>query len=93
MPEEINRVVTDALADLLLTPSADGNENLAAEGIADTKIHLVGNVMIDSLIRLLPMTELERLCRKDGSGSLRVGHAASSVERGRSRHPAYRYRG
>ena len=50
MPEEVNRIVTDALADLLLTPSADANENLTREGIPDSKIKLVGNVMIDSLV-------------------------------------------
>ncbi len=49
MPEEINRVVTDALADLLLTPSRDADENLLAEGIASEKIRFVGNVMIDTL--------------------------------------------
>ena len=49
MPEEINRLVTDALADLLLTPSSDANENLAREGISPSKIHLVGNIMIDTL--------------------------------------------
>jgi UDP-N-acetylglucosamine 2-epimerase (non-hydrolysing) len=54
MPEEINRLVTDQLADLLFTPSADGDENLEKEGIPSRKIHLVGNVMIDSLVRLLP---------------------------------------
>jgi UDP-N-acetylglucosamine 2-epimerase (non-hydrolysing) len=54
MPEEINRLVTDQLADLLFTPSADGDENLAREGIPSHKIHRVGNVMIDSLVRLLP---------------------------------------
>ncbi|HMJ22432.1 MAG TPA: UDP-N-acetylglucosamine 2-epimerase (non-hydrolyzing) [Terriglobales bacterium] len=54
MPEEINRLVTDQLADLLFTPSADGDENLEREGIPSAKIHLVGNVMIDSLVRLLP---------------------------------------
>ena len=54
MPEEINRIVTDRLADLLFTPSADGDQNLQAEGVEVGKIHLVGNVMIDSLIRLLP---------------------------------------
>src|SRR5581483_409675 len=53
MPEEINRLVTDQLADLLLTPSEDANRNLAREGIAPDKIELVGNVMIDSLVRLL----------------------------------------
>ena len=54
MPEEVNRIVTDRLADLLFTPSADGDQNLQAEGVEVGKIHLVGNVMIDSLIRLLP---------------------------------------
>ncbi len=54
MPEEINRLVTDQLADLLFTPSADGDANLLAEGVANEKIKRVGNVMIDSLVRLLP---------------------------------------
>ncbi|HWY71030.1 MAG TPA: UDP-N-acetylglucosamine 2-epimerase (non-hydrolyzing) [Terriglobales bacterium] len=54
MPEEINRVLTDHLADLLFTPSEDGNRNLAREGIAPERVHLVGNVMIDTLIRMLP---------------------------------------
>lgn len=54
MPEEINRLLTDQLSDLLFTPSADGNDNLRGEGIAPEKVHLVGNVMIDTLVRLLP---------------------------------------
>ncbi len=49
MPEEINRVLTDQIADLLLTPSADANANLRTEGIPESKIRMVGNVMIDSL--------------------------------------------
>src|SRR5207302_6732728 len=53
MPEEINRLVTDQLADLLFTPSADGNENLKREGVAPEKVFLVGNVMIDTVVRLL----------------------------------------
>lgn len=57
MPEEINRLVTDQIADLLFTPSADGDENLLREGIAPTRIHCVGNVMIDTLVRLLPQAE------------------------------------
>jgi UDP-N-acetylglucosamine 2-epimerase (non-hydrolysing) len=57
MPEEINRLLTDQLSDLLFTPSADADENLLREGIDRAKIHLVGNVMIDTLIRLLPRTE------------------------------------
>jgi UDP-N-acetylglucosamine 2-epimerase (non-hydrolysing) len=55
MPEEINRLVTDQLADLLFTPSEDGDENLRREGIPAERILLVGNVMIDSLVRLLPV--------------------------------------
>ncbi len=57
MPEEINRIVTDQLADLLFTPSSDGNENLLREGVPAEKIHLVGNVMIDTLVRLLPVSQ------------------------------------
>lgn len=48
MPEEINRLVTDAIADVLWTPSADADENLAAEGVPTSKIDLIGNIMIDS---------------------------------------------
>jgi UDP-N-acetylglucosamine 2-epimerase (non-hydrolysing) len=54
MPEEINRLLTDQLADLLFTPSEDGDVNLQREGIPPERIHRVGNVMIDSLVRLLP---------------------------------------
>jgi UDP-N-acetylglucosamine 2-epimerase (non-hydrolysing) len=54
MPEEINRLITDQIANLLFTPSRDGDENLAREGIPPGRIHLVGNVMIDTLIRFLP---------------------------------------
>jgi UDP-N-acetylglucosamine 2-epimerase (non-hydrolysing) len=61
MPEEINRIVTDRLSDLLLTPSPDGNENLLAEGVPAEKIHLVGNIMIDSLLRHLPVASFDRV--------------------------------
>jgi len=54
MPEEINRLVTDALADLLLTPSEDAGENLLREGVSQEKIKFVGNIMIDSLMDNLP---------------------------------------
>jgi UDP-N-acetylglucosamine 2-epimerase (non-hydrolysing) len=53
MPEEINRLLTDQVADLLFTPSEDGDRNLVREGIATEKIHRVGNVMIDTLVRML----------------------------------------
>jgi UDP-N-acetylglucosamine 2-epimerase (non-hydrolysing) len=57
MPEEVNRLVTDQLASLLFTPSQDGNDNLLREGVPAEKIHLVGNVMIDTLTRLRPRAE------------------------------------
>ena len=60
MPEEINRLATDQLADFLFTPSEDGDVNLKREGIFPEKIHRVGNVMIDSLIRFLPAAQLTR---------------------------------
>jgi len=86
MPEEINRIVTDRLADTLFTPSEDGDINLQREGIPAEKIHRVGNVMIDSLVRLLPtamqcsrnglperfaLVTLHRPSNVDGSASLR----------------------
>ena len=54
MPEEINRVVTDTLADFLFTPSRDADANLLAEGVPRDRIHFVGNVMIDTLVYTLP---------------------------------------
>jgi UDP-N-acetylglucosamine 2-epimerase (non-hydrolysing) len=57
MPEEINRIVTDQIADLLLTPSEDADANLAHEGIPPRRIRRVGNVMIDTLTRLLPAAD------------------------------------
>ena len=54
MPEEINRIVTDQLADLLFTPAEDSDINLQREGVPAEKIYRVGNVIIDSLIQLLP---------------------------------------
>ena len=53
MPEEVNRVVTDRVSDVLLCTSADAVENLAGEGISGDGVELVGNTMIDSLFRLL----------------------------------------
>jgi len=54
MPEEINRIVTDHVCDLLLTPSPDADGNLRREGVPAARIRRVGNVMIDTLVRLLP---------------------------------------
>jgi UDP-N-acetylglucosamine 2-epimerase (non-hydrolysing) len=53
MPEEINRLLTDQISDLLFTPSQDADENLRAEGIPDERIRFVGNIMIDSLNKQL----------------------------------------
>jgi len=57
MPEEVNRLVTDQLCGILFTPSQDADFNLAREGVPPERIHLVGNVMIDTLIRMLPAAE------------------------------------
>jgi UDP-N-acetylglucosamine 2-epimerase (non-hydrolysing) len=57
MPEEVNRVVVDRLSALCLTPSPDGDENLLREGVSPARIVRVGNVMIDSLTRALPVSE------------------------------------
>jgi UDP-N-acetylglucosamine 2-epimerase (non-hydrolysing) len=51
MPEEVNRIVTDALSDVLFTTEESANENLKREGVSEDKIHFVGNVMIDTLLR------------------------------------------
>jgi UDP-N-acetylglucosamine 2-epimerase (non-hydrolysing) len=56
MPEEINRMVTDALSDLLFTTEESANRNLAQEGIAPDKVFFVGNLMIDSLVKALEVT-------------------------------------
>ena len=64
MPEEINRLVTDVLADLLLTPSDDANENLKNEGISEDKIVKVGNIMIDTLFHFLPKAEKSQVLQK-----------------------------
>ena len=64
MPEEINRLVTDAIADLLWTPSADADENLQAEGVPAEKIDLIGNIMIDSFELLRDKIEAST-ARKD----------------------------
>jgi UDP-N-acetylglucosamine 2-epimerase (non-hydrolysing) len=69
MPEEINRLVTDAISDIFITTSVDADENLLREGIPAEKIHMLGNLMIDSLVAQLPKaqeTKLEfKLLNKD----------------------------
>ena len=54
MPEEINRVIVDQISTWLFTPSADADRNLNAEGVSNSRIHCVGNIMIDSLFDALP---------------------------------------
>lgn len=57
MPEEINRILTDAISNYLWTPSEDADANLSKEGISPEKIKLVGNIMIDTLVMLKPRLE------------------------------------
>lgn len=66
MPEEINRIVTDSLADLLWTPSPDGDESLQNEGVSREKIQRVGNIMIDSLEMLRPKIEENQAIQQYG---------------------------
>jgi UDP-N-acetylglucosamine 2-epimerase (non-hydrolysing) len=68
MPEEINRLVTDAIADLLWTPSPDGDANLRAEGVAPERIERVGNIMIDSFEMLRERIESADTARRFGLG-------------------------
>jgi len=63
MPEEVNRLVVDRLSDLLLTPSADADENLLREGTAPERIVRVGNVMIDTLRKNLPAAQSRPVLR------------------------------
>ena len=84
MPEEINRMVTDILADLLFTTEAGAEQNLTAEGIAGEKIHFVGNVMIDSLMFYRPLAEqssiLDDLGLKPQGYGLITLHRPSNVD-------------
>lgn len=84
MPEEINRVLTDHLSDLLFTTCEDGNVNLRNEGIPDSKIHLVGNLMIESIIQCMPKIEasdaVSRLGLKVGEYGLLTLHRPSNVD-------------
>jgi UDP-N-acetylglucosamine 2-epimerase (non-hydrolysing) len=61
MPEEINRMVTDIVADILFTTCADAGENLIRENVDPRKIHFVGNVMIDSLLYYSPLADASRV--------------------------------
>lgn len=84
MPEEVNRVFTDRVASLLLTPSADADENLLAEGVPRNAIHRVGNVMIDTLLSHLDRARrrpvLASLGLMPGSYALATLHRPSNVD-------------
>ena len=73
MPEEINRIVTDALADLLWTPSPDADANLRAEGVAPERIECVGNIMIDSYELLRARIEKARSRDRFGAAAGQYG--------------------
>ncbi len=84
MPEEINRIVTDSIADYLWTPSVDGNENLVREGVPSEKITMVGNIMIDSLEmareKIAPLAVYERFnCPCNAYGLITL-HRPSNVD-------------
>lgn len=84
MPEEINRVVTDAIADMLFVTEESGVENLLREGRAGKSIYLVGNVMIDTLLRMLPRARQLRswsaLSLQPGAYAFLTLHRPSNVD-------------
>jgi UDP-N-acetylglucosamine 2-epimerase (non-hydrolysing) len=84
MPEEINRVLTDRLSDLLLTPGADADQNLLREGVAPERIIRVGNVMIDTLYRQIERargsTILDDLSLKPREFAAMTLHRPSNVD-------------
>jgi UDP-N-acetylglucosamine 2-epimerase (non-hydrolysing) len=83
MPEEVNRVLVDRIADWLLTPSRDANENLAAEGANPARVRLVGNIMVDSLewaMKAGDQQVLDRLGVVPGGYALVTLHRAGLVD-------------
>ncbi len=84
MPEEINRIITDAIADYLWTPSVDADENLKHEGVEPTKITMVGNIMIDSLVMMTTAIQKETTREKMGLVDKKYGvvtlHRPSNVD-------------
>lgn len=84
MPEEINRVVTDRLSDYLFAPSPDAAENLRAEGCRDDQVHVVGNVMVDTLLanieRARERPVLEHLGLEPGKFGLVTLHRPANVD-------------
>ena len=84
MPEEINRILTDAISDYLFTPSPDGDENLHREGIPAEKIFRVGNIMVDSLLfhleKATQKDTLQKLSLKKGEYALLSLHHPANVD-------------
>lgn len=84
MPEEINRIVTDAISSFFFTPSPDGDANLIRAGVVPERIFCVGNVMIDSLCRLEPLADgsdvVERLGVEEKGYALLTMHRVSNVD-------------
>src|SRR6185312_6914775 len=84
MPEEINRLLTDQIADLLLTPSPDADQNLLAEGIPSERIRFVGNIMIDSLHKNLERARQSKVKNEmgltDGEYAVLTLHRPSNVD-------------
>ena len=84
MPEELNRIATDALADLLWTPSSDGDENLKREGVPTERIEMVGNIMIDSLEMMKSAVHARRQAQSMGLKAREFGvvtlHRPSNVD-------------
>jgi UDP-N-acetylglucosamine 2-epimerase (non-hydrolysing) len=85
MPEEINRIVTDAVSDLLFVSEPSGERNLLAEGVPRERIHFAGNVMIDTLLRFRAKADrsdvLERLDLAPGGYAVATLHRPSNVDR------------
>ena len=79
MPEEINRLLTDSISDLLLTTSKDADENLAAEGVPVEKIKFVGNVMIDSLLEHLKVAATSNI--RENVGVVKGNYAVTTLHR------------
>lgn len=79
MPEELNRLCTDALCEYLFTTDVLANDNLKAEGIAEDRIHFVGNVMIDTLMQHMPMAQ--KLPLGDDLGLKKNGYATLTLHR------------
>ena len=81
MPEEINRIVTDAIADYLFTPSPDGDENLLHEGVPKEKIFLVGDIMVDSLLFNLDKAKNTDILNRLGLSQGRIPYALLTLHR------------